>query len=66
MANIAKRDDGRWRARYRDAAGTERSRHFKRKIDAQHWLDDVTTAVTTGTCVDPSRGRVTIGDWAQT
>jgi integrase len=66
MANIAKRDDGRWRARYRDAAGKEHSRHFKRKIDAQRWLDDVTTAVTTGTYVDPSRGRVTVGEWAQT
>ena len=28
MANIAKRSDGRWRARYRDAAGREHSRHF--------------------------------------
>ncbi len=36
MASIAKRPDGRWRARYRDAAGAERSRHFARKVDAQH------------------------------
>jgi hypothetical protein len=31
MASIAKRPDGRWRARYRDAAGAEHSRHFARK-----------------------------------
>ena len=34
LANIAKRSDRRWRARYRDAAGKEPSRHFARKIDA--------------------------------
>jgi hypothetical protein len=39
MASIAKRSDGRWRARYRDAAGVEHSRHFTRKVEAQHWLD---------------------------
>jgi integrase len=65
MANIAKRDDGRWRARYRDDAGKEHSRHFKRKIDAQHWLDEVTTAVTSGMYVDPRRSRITFGDWAR-
>ncbi len=65
MANIAKRDDGRWRARYRDDADMEHSRHFKRKIDAQRWLDEVTTAVTSGMYVDPRRSRITFGDWAQ-
>lgn len=64
MANIAKRDDGRWRARYRDAAGKEHSRHFVRRVDAQTWLDDVAAAVRTGTYADPRRGRVTVGDWA--
>ena len=39
MASIARRSDGRWRARYRDAAGVEHSRHFTRKVEAQHWLD---------------------------
>jgi site-specific recombinase XerD len=43
LANIAKRPDGRWRARYRDSAGKEHSRHFKPKVDAQRWLDEVTT-----------------------
>jgi integrase len=65
MANIAKRPDGRWRARYRDGAGREHSRHFKRKVDAQRWLDDVTTAVTTGMYVDPGRARITVGEWSR-
>ena len=51
VASIAKRPDGRWRARYRDVHGKEHSRHFGRKIDAQNWLDSVTTAVQTGVYV---------------
>lgn len=65
MASIAKRPDGRWRARYRDARGHEHSRHFKRKIDAQNFLDQVTTAVQTGMYVDPRRSRVTVGEWSK-
>ena len=64
MASIAKRPDGRWRARYRDPVGQEISRHFARKVDAQRWLDSVTTAVSTGLYVDPSLSRVQVGDWA--
>jgi transposase-like protein len=59
MASVARRPDGQWRARYRDAAGKEHSKHFGRKVDAQRWLDEVTTAVVTGRYVDPGAGRVT-------
>ena len=66
--NIAKRANGRWRARYRDEAGKEHSRHFDRKIDAQQWLDQVTSAVVTGTYADPKAGRITFaaffGEWS--
>lgn len=61
MANIVKRSDGRWRARYRDNAGKEHSRHFKRKVDAQRWLD----VVTTGMYVDPGRSRITVAEWSR-
>jgi integrase len=64
MASIAKRSDGRWRARYRDAAGVEHSRHFTRQVEAQRWLDTVTTALTSGTYTDPRRSRITVSDWA--
>lgn len=63
MASIQKRPDGVWRARYRDAAGKEHARHFKRKTDAQRWLDGVTTSVVTGTYVDPKVQRITVGEW---
>ena len=59
MASIAKRPDGRWRARYRDDGGKEHSKHFDRKVDAQRWLDETTAAVVTGQYVDPQAGRVT-------
>ena len=45
MASIAKRPNGKWRARYRDAAGREHARHFERKVDAQRWLDEVTASL---------------------
>ena len=41
MAHIQKRAPGRWRARYRDLAGRERSKTFDRRIDAERWLAGV-------------------------
>jgi integrase len=64
MSSIARRPDGRWRARYRDAAGGEHAKHFGRKVDAQRWLDGVAAAVQTGSYVDPKKSRVTVADWA--
>lgn len=66
MANIAKRNDGRWRARYRDGEGKEHARHFQRKIDAQRWLDGVTAAQVRGDYVDPKTARTTVDEWCQT
>lgn len=60
MASIQKRPDGRWRARYRDDAGKEHARHFVRKLDAQRWIDGVTSSVVTGTYVDPRTSKVTL------
>jgi integrase len=37
---------------------------FQRKIHAQNWLDSVTTAVMTGTYVDPRLSKITVGEWA--
>ena len=54
MPSIAKRDNGKWRARYRDEGGKEHARHFPRKVDAQRWLDEVTASLVTGQYVDPN------------
>ncbi|MGD7707745.1 tyrosine-type recombinase/integrase [Microlunatus sp. Y2014] len=64
MASIKKRPDGRYRARYRDLAGKEHSRHFGLQREAQDWLNEVTSSVVTGTYVDPKRARATVGTMA--
>lgn len=65
MASISKLPSGRWRARYRDDARQEHARHFDRKADAQHWLDEVATARVTGTYADPRAGRITFKEYAE-
>ncbi len=65
MASIARRPDGTHRARFRDATGKEHARHFKRKVDAQRWLDEMTAAMVTGQYVDPAAGRLTVREYAE-
>ena len=65
MSSIRKRDNGSWRARYRDAAGKEHARHFARKVDAQRWLDEVTASVVTGQYVAPAAGKITLREYAE-
>ena len=64
MASISKRDNGKWRARYRDDAGKEHARHFERKVDGQRWLDETAASVVLGQYVNPRAGRVTVGAYA--
>lgn len=63
MASIKKRENGKWRARYRDGDGREHARHFARKIDAQQWLDAVTASVVRGDYIDPRSGVQTFAEW---
>jgi len=66
MANIGpKRTDGTYRARYRDRAGKEHARHFKRRVDAQRWLDETTASIVTGVYVAPGAGRITFRDYGE-
>ena len=64
MASIKRRPDGAWRARYRDEAGKEHSRHFVRKIDGQRWLDETTASVVTGNYVDPKNASILLRTYA--
>ncbi|MET7773003.1 tyrosine-type recombinase/integrase [Nocardia sp. NPDC005366] len=50
----------RWRARYIDGTGSEHTKRFAKKADAQHWLDGQTAAVVTGVHAAPSAGRVVV------
>ncbi|WP_448611812.1 hypothetical protein [Geodermatophilus sp. URMC 60] len=65
MASIARRPDGTYRLRYRDENSKEHARHFKRKADAQRWLDEVTASVVTGSYVDPQAGRATFDSYCR-
>jgi integrase len=65
MASIKKRDDGKYRARYRDEAGKEHAKHFARKVDAQQWLDEVTASIVRGDYVAPRAGTETLKGYAE-
>lgn len=54
-----------WRARYYDREGKQHTRQFARRIDGQNWLDEATTALTTGAWVNPSRARTTLAPHAE-
>src|SRR5665647_3249238 len=66
MANIEKRSNGVWRARYYDDAGKQHARHFPRKVDAKAWLDTVTASVVRGDYTDPKTARTTVEQWCAT
>jgi integrase len=66
VASIAKRPDGTYRPRYRDENGKEHARHFKRKVDAQRWLDSITASMVRGDYVDPKLGQVTLASYVAT
>jgi hypothetical protein len=55
----------RWRARYRDPSGRERSKSFARKVDAEQFLVSIEDAKLRGAYVDPQLGRVLFGEWAE-
>jgi len=64
MASIDKRPNGRYRARWREwPGGPQRSKTFRRKVDAQDFLTGIEHALRSGTYVDPNAGRITLGDW---
>ena len=55
----------RWRARYVDQHGREHAKSFRRKVDAQQWVDEFTAAVVTGQYVDPKAGQIAFRDYAE-
>jgi integrase len=55
----------RWRGRYRDQSGRERSKSFARKVDAERFLVSVEDAKLRGAYVDPAAGKISFGEWAE-
>ncbi len=54
----------RWRARYRDAEGRQRSRSFARKPDAVRFLTLMQADLLRGTYIDPGRSRTALSVYA--
>jgi len=69
VTSISKRlrSDGKpsWVARWRDPQGKQRSKAFRRKVDAERFLTTVESAKAAGSYVDPGAGRVTFGAQAE-
>lgn len=61
--SIQKRGNS-WRARYRGPDHKERSKSFRRKIDAERWLAQQRTLIASGDWTDPAQARVTFGSYA--
>ena len=51
----------RWRARYTNPDGKERSKSFDKKVDADRFLTAVEHSKLTGSYLDPDAGPVTLG-----
>jgi integrase len=58
MGHVQKRGEGRWRARYRDPVGKERSKSFDTQRDAKAWLRETEQAIATGDWVSPDTETV--------
>jgi integrase len=54
-----------YRVRYRGPDGRERSRNFKRKVDAENYLTTVESAKLAGTWTDPTHGKMTFAAWLE-
>jgi hypothetical protein len=55
----------RWRVRWVDATGAERTKSFQRKPDAQAYLNGLTADVQRGEYVDPRKSAETFGSVAE-
>src|SRR3954466_1321110 len=58
-----KRGD-KWFGFYRDAAGSQHTKQFTRKRDADLWEQEQKAAIRNDAWVDPGRSKVTVGEWA--
>lgn len=64
MANATKRGT-KWLGRYRDPAGTERTKTFPTKREALAWGQEQEARLRSQTWTDPSRAKVTISQWSE-
>lgn len=62
------KQDQAWRGAYRDEAGKQHTKSFKRQVDAKRWIATEEAKVVRGDWVNPAAGKVTFAvfyaDWA--
>lgn len=62
------KQDQAWRGAYRDEAGKQHTKSFKRQVDAKRWVAIEEAKVVRGDWVNPTAGKVTFAafyaDWA--
>jgi hypothetical protein len=64
MAHIEKRAERRYRVRYRDPAGRERSKTFPRLDQARRFKPTVEDELGRGLWVDPRAGRMPLSEFS--
>ena len=57
MAHIQKRQNGKYRVRYRDPKNKERSKTFDKLADAKRFQAETVAAVNNGAWVAPAKAR---------
>lgn len=62
MGFIEKRS-GKYRARYRDAGGRQRSKKFTLKADAERFVREEEIALERGAWIDPRAAEMTLAEW---
>jgi hypothetical protein len=66
MAHVQRRSDRPgWVARYIDPAGKQRSKSFRRKVDAERFLAVTEASKLRGDWIDPALSRVTVADFSK-
>jgi integrase len=65
VAHVEKRGDGKYRVRYRDPSGRERSRTYATRRLANLFRAEVAIDTDQGAWVDPDRGRVPVSEWSK-
>jgi len=67
LVATARKDHGkRWRARWTDPDGRERSKSFDRKTDADKFLTNVGADILRGHYIDPDAGKITLRRYVTT
>lgn len=67
FGSVRKLPSGKWQARYLGPDGLNHTAPltFRTKTDAEVWLSRVEAQISEGRWLDPSAGKVTVGEWGQ-